>query len=80
MTGGSTLLSMVPRQSEMLCFPFRARSVVLKPDHWAVHRLISRLMVAAPQSTVMSELPLKPKIIVGGFFCVSFSYCGKHKT
>lgn len=59
MTGGSTLLSMEPRQSVMLCFPFRARSVVLKPDHWAVHRLISRVIVAAPQSTVMSELPSK---------------------
>lgn len=59
MMGGFTLVSREPRHSVVLWFPFRARSVVLKPDHWAVHRLISRVITLVPQSTVRSEFSIK---------------------
>lgn len=54
-------MSTEPKQSEMLCFPFRARSLALKPAHLALHRLTSSVMTVVPQSTVRSELPEKHK-------------------
>lgn len=49
-------MSTEPRHSEVLCFPFRARSLALKPAHLALHRLTSRVIMVVPQSTVKSEL------------------------
>lgn len=60
-TGGSMLVSIEPWHSEILWFPFRARSVVLKPAHWAVHRFTSRVIILVPQSTVRSELSVEDK-------------------
>lgn len=52
-------MSTEPRQSEVLCFPFRARSLALKPAHWALHRLTSRVITVVPQFTLRSELSEK---------------------
>lgn len=40
----------------MLWFPFRARSLALKPAQLALHRLTSRVITVVPQSTIRSEL------------------------
>lgn len=60
-------MSTEPRQSEMLWLPFRARSVALKPAHFALHRFTSRVITVVPQSTVRSELSKKRKNKNGNF-------------
>lgn len=56
MMGGSTLVSMEPWHSVLLCSPFNARPVGSKPAHCAVHRLTSRVITLVPHSTIRSVL------------------------
>lgn len=56
MTGGFTVVSMVPLHWALLRSPFRARPLGSKPAHSAVHRFTSRVIVLVPQCTTRSLL------------------------